>query len=76
VLGEPVLDGVAAEPTAGGEQQLAWLAVPLGHPGAERRGSSGGQRGAPLLAALAGGGDVRPGAEVNSDQHQSRRASV
>jgi hypothetical protein len=42
----------------------------------EHRGGSGGQRGDPLLVALAGAGDVRPGAEVKSDQHQSRRASV
>ena len=54
VFGEPVLGGDAAESAAGagGEQRLAWLAAPLGHLGAERRGGFAGERGGRCLRPL------------------------
>ena len=66
VLGDPPFDRVAAEPAAGagGEQGLAWLAATFGEPGAKHGNGPGGEWGDPLLAAFAGAGDVRPGAEV------------
>jgi hypothetical protein len=64
VLGEAFLDGVAAEPSSGPvrEQRLGRLAVPSREPGAQDGDGNCGERGDPLLAALAVAGDVRPGA--------------
>jgi len=51
---EALLDGVAAEPSAGAvrEQGLSGVSVPFGEPGAQDGDGDGGERGDPLLAAL------------------------
>ncbi len=67
VLGEALLDGVAAELSAGAvrEQRLAGVAVAFGEPGPQDCDGDLGQRGDPLFASLAVAGDVRACAEVD-----------
>ena len=62
-----LLDGVAGERAAGpgGEQRPGGIAAELGEPGPQHLDGLGGERGGPVLAALAVAADVRPGAEVD-----------
>jgi hypothetical protein len=67
VLGDEPLDGVAGELAAGlgGEQRAGGVGAELGEPGPQDLDGLGGERGGPVLAALAVAADVRPGAQVD-----------
>src|ERR1019366_6096123 len=67
VLGEPVVEPVAAEGSAAGgrEHRLVWVAGAFGEPDLEHGGGGRGQRRDPVLPSLALAGDVAPGGEVH-----------
>jgi hypothetical protein len=67
MLGEAVLDGVAAESgaLAGGEQWVGWLAGVLVKPGAHDGDGGVGERSDALLASLPQAADVRAVCEVD-----------
>jgi hypothetical protein len=62
--GDEALDGVAGEPPAGlgGEQRPGGVGAELGEPGPHDLCGLGGERGGPVLAALAVAADVGAGA--------------
>jgi hypothetical protein len=67
VLGDPAGERLAGERPAGAgrEHWIGGRTVTFGEPDPEHRRGLLGQRGDPLLAALAGRRDVRAAAEVN-----------
>jgi hypothetical protein len=67
VLGDPASERLAGERLAGAgrEQRIGRRTGTFGEPRAQDRGGLFGQLGDPLLAALACGGGVRAGAEVD-----------
>jgi hypothetical protein len=67
VLGDPPGQRFATQRLAGAgrKQRLGGLAAAFVKPRAQQRDGAFGQWGDPLLAALAGGGDVRAGAQVD-----------